>query len=479
LDSYKLLFGLYDDLLAANKGVKYFVLSTDEPYYVGLADTPQCNEAKRTRELGSVGKVLAEFVTKAAGYLHDRGRTVSFWGEYPLRPSDLSSLPSHVINGETYGPQYDPVYKAHGIRQMIYTSTQGEENLFPTYFPLADSRRVHTHRETTERVPEAIRQLASDTARKDSDLMGMLVAGWGDSGLHPDTFWLGYSAIAAAGWNPHSPDGYEAMASFYPLYYGPGIQNMDRVYRLMSYQAQTWTDTWDRIDSASRKPIWGDSDKIFNPRRAAYDQSIPLPAVPGPNLAYTGSWSQENTKRLQAVDAALAENTELLGLLNNNLRLADRNAYTLEVLLTVSALARHNLELLRGFAHIDRSLSTGGKAAREQKHREALQSIDAALATARELRARRNATLADTTAVWYKTWLPREAEANGRKFLHEVDDVKDHLPDRTVDMSYLVLRELLLPMDDWYSRLEQARNSYARAHNLASKSEPLKWKELN
>ena len=44
-DSYKLLFGIYDDLLAANKGVNYFVLSTDEPYYVGMADNAQCNEA--------------------------------------------------------------------------------------------------------------------------------------------------------------------------------------------------------------------------------------------------------------------------------------------------------------------------------------------------------------------------------------------------------------------------------------------------
>jgi hypothetical protein len=37
-DSYKLLDGTYQGRIGANKGVKYFVLSTDEPYYVGLAD---------------------------------------------------------------------------------------------------------------------------------------------------------------------------------------------------------------------------------------------------------------------------------------------------------------------------------------------------------------------------------------------------------------------------------------------------------
>ena len=72
-DTYKLLKGMFDDLLEANKGGKYFVLSTDEPYYVGLADNQQCREARRAKQLGSVGKTLAEFVTKAADYLHEHG----------------------------------------------------------------------------------------------------------------------------------------------------------------------------------------------------------------------------------------------------------------------------------------------------------------------------------------------------------------------------------------------------------------------
>ena len=79
-DTYKLFYGMFDDLLAATKGSKYFVLSTDEPYYVGLAKNAQCNEADRAKELGSVGKLLAEFVTKTAGYLHDRWAAGDFLG---------------------------------------------------------------------------------------------------------------------------------------------------------------------------------------------------------------------------------------------------------------------------------------------------------------------------------------------------------------------------------------------------------------
>jgi len=78
-------------------------LSTDEPYYIGLADNAQCREKARAQELGSVGKLLAEFLTKTEGFLRERGRTAIFWGEYPLKPDDIPALPNHLVNGEVYG----------------------------------------------------------------------------------------------------------------------------------------------------------------------------------------------------------------------------------------------------------------------------------------------------------------------------------------------------------------------------------------
>jgi N-acetyl-beta-hexosaminidase len=142
-DSYKLLEGMYQELMNANKGVSYFLLSTDEPYYVGLANNSQCNEAEETKRTGSVGKVLAEFVTKAAGYLRAHGRTVVFWGEYPLKPADIPSLPSYLINGEVYGPEFDRAFREHGIRQMIFTYIQASEPLFPNYYLLPETEQVN------------------------------------------------------------------------------------------------------------------------------------------------------------------------------------------------------------------------------------------------------------------------------------------------------------------------------------------------
>jgi hypothetical protein len=61
-----------------------------------------------------------------------------------------------------------------------------------------------------------------------------------------------------------------------------------------------------------------------------------------------------------------------------------------------------------------------------------------------------------------------------------MSDVKDHLPARTQDMSYLIYRELLLPMNQWFSRVRRVRNRYAEAHGVRSQfNATLRWKSYN
>ena len=164
---------------------------------------------------------------------------------------------------------------------MIYSSSEGEEKLFPEYFPLPASRRLHPDRPASRRVADTFQKISFDPARKNADLMGSINAGWADMGLHPETFWLGYATSAAAAWHPGAPDPAESMAAFYPLFYGHRVSHMDRVYQLMSTQAQFWSDSWETSPSNARKPIWGNSNGLFEQPRPARDQSIPLPPLPG------------------------------------------------------------------------------------------------------------------------------------------------------------------------------------------------------
>ena len=484
-DAYKLLDQMFQDLLEANKGGKFFFLSNDEPYYVGLVDNPQCHEASHAKELGSAGRVLAEFLTRTAGFLHDRGREVIFWGEDPLAPGDIPTLPSYLISsGEAYGPVFDPVFKAQGIREMIYINAHGNEPLFPEYYVLPKSERLHRPPGTRPfgwfepfatggRVREMFDHISFTAARHQSDSIGVYIPGWNDEGIHPESYWLGYVAGTAYGWHPGTPGPEEVMNEFYSLFYGPGARDMGRIYQLMCFQAQFWVDSWETQPSNARKRIFNYPPGTDSP---AQDQTLPLPAVPTPeflNLSF--DWIRANTERLRSVSRFLVENDELLDLLEANLRAAEFNRYNLEVFTSQAQLYRQNLLLLQEMGHLSELLEAAQSAAAKANAASAVAALDQALDLVERVRQERNSMLRDLTETWYKSWLPRVMEANGRHFLDEVDDVKDQPPSRTVDMSYLVYRELLLPFGQWVEEVQVARNRYATAHSLPVRRSTVNW----
>ena len=339
-------------------------------------------------------------------------------------------------------------------------------------------RRLHPKSPDHGRVTEMFNRISFTSARQQSDLMGTIVAGWADAGLHPETFWLGYATGPAAAWHPASTSPVELTNSFYDLFYGPGARNMGRLYQLMSEQAQIWDDIWEDVASSARVPIWGNSDKIFHPPKPAGDQTLPVLPVPSAGaLAIGHDWKQENSKRLEIATAALPENDELLDLLYANLERVRDNRYSLEVFLSIVGFYRQNLEMILDLGEMSDRLKTAQTAAGRGDGGEALAALDEALNTAAGIQRRRNRALQDATATWYQTWFPRVAEANGRRYLDQVDNVKDHRPVRTVDMSYLVYRELLYPLGDWAARTLEARNEYARAHQLPVRTFELNWKD--
>ena len=476
--SYKLLESMYQDLLDANKGVKYFYLSTDEPYYLGLAHNAQCNEADLAKQLGSVGQVFAYFVNKSGGYLHDHGRKVIFWGEYPMKPSDLSSLPPYVINGEVYGPAYDKAFHQRGIQQMIFNNTQsGNYDMFPNYFILPKSERLHRSKSDVPRVQSIVEGISFDSARTDTSVVGEVNAGWADRGLNPETFWLGYVASGAAGWHPGSPSPSEVMSAFYSLFYGPKIVDMNLVYQLMSEQAQSWTDSWDATDSTARKPIWGWSYGIYQTPHPAHDQTLPLPSAPDTNLNYSSTWSKDNAQRLALASQAEEQNQVLLGMLHENIQRAQFNRYNLQVYITIAELCHQNFLMISGIHRMDENLASASQV-KGKDPKAAINQMDSALDIATSIWQQRNQVLENSIATWDESWFPRVESTNGRHFLHELDDVKDHLPDRTVDTSYLVYREKILPFGQWVNAIVSARNQFAAAHNLPARNYHLAWEDF-
>lgn len=487
-DTYKLLFGMYEDILDANKGVKYIHFGGDEPYFIGWAQNAQCDEKTLADQLGSRGRVLNQFYIRSGAYLHARGRTPSIWGYYPLVPGDIDSVPAYFINDLTFGPKFDPLFKAHGIRQQIYENV-GAGFFFPYYYLLPASRHFHplapddADTPTVAVVPGMFAQASFEPARKQADLIGIIDTGWADEGLHPETYWLGYATGLGYAWHPGSPSPQEATDSFFSLFYGPDTENMGRVYQLMSLQAQFWLDSWDIIPTTTRKPIFGKWNMIYEPPRPAstledIDQNLPLPPIPASGyLRLEYDWNAQNARRVQLAAEFLQDNDELLYLLNANLRKVELNGYNLQVYLSIANLYRQNLLMIETLSQINQALQTAARAAEVVQAEGAVTALDHALQLARGIRQERNSALHDAIATWYETWYPRVPEANGRRVVHELDDVKDHLIDRTIDMNYLVYRELTLPFGDWMKRVQTVRNQYAIQHGLPEDTSVIDWED--
>jgi hypothetical protein len=200
--------------------------------------------------------------------------------------------------------------------------------------------------------------------------------------------------------------------------------------------------------------------------------------VPSPDLLrLPNNWKTENQKRLDLAGRFLAQNDELLNLINTNITDIQFNQYNLEVFRSIAQIYRQNLIMLGELGRLMDALTSAQTSAGQNNAEKAVASLDRALGITENIRQQRNQALIDLTATWDKSWFPRVPEANGRKFLDKVDDVKDHQPARTVDLSYLVYRELLYPLGNWAAQVTSIRNQYAQEHSLPARTDKLDWND--
>jgi hexosaminidase len=478
-ETYKLMEGMYQDLIDGNKGGKYFHLSTDEAWFIGLADNDQCHEAARAKELGSPSKLWVEYTNKTANFLRDHGRQVIFWGETPMQAEDIPSLAPWLINGEVYSAKYNQAFRARGIRQIIYTNTLPDDPLFPYYYALSPKEQLHSKAGAPEREREAFNEISYTMARQQADIMGVGVYAWADLGPHPETFWLGYAVGASAAWHPGSPDPQELTHSFYDLFYGEGATDMGRLYQLMSTQAQFFSGSWD--SEPAGPVVFGYSYGIgpFTPHHS----SLPLPSVPsGDYLRLRPQSGPDNARRLELAWKFLAENDELLNLLYRNLPAVEFNRHNLEVYLSIAKLCRQNLLMLIRLEEISKSLEAAQNHAAKLQYADAVEELDKTLDTTGLIRDERNQALHDATTTWYKTWFPRVREANGRRVARAPQDFVDTQPTESAlraqeGLLYLLDREFALPFGQWVNDVLDARNRYAAAHKLPAREMKFNWQD--
>ncbi len=453
--TYELIFSMYDDVIRATQGVDYFYVSTDEYYYAGIDQ--RCSEPY-TEE--SRSRMWAEFARRASDHLAKHTRRPLAWVEYPLLPEHVKLLPPNLIDGVIGEEEYLAAENELGMRQLAYVSTQGAEFLFPNHLPLEAEAAARGARLASVR-----EQIATGRHWRGNPI-GVFAAAWDDSGLHNETFWLAWSAVARWGWNPDSAPVEQHVSEFIETYYGPRVTGMAEAYRSMQRQARAWQSTWDRVQSRERDSGYGNSwGKGIGVTRWDYTLEPPsLPQLPG--LAIQPRFASQYDGFLKIARQRTLENSELLLNLSQNLLRADRNHYNIEVFLALARFMGHHWQLLTGLADAEHSLERARQSGAGRNPSSAVGHLVAAHNRVAGLLEQGEKVFSNLRAVYEKSRYPKGRSVDGRQFFHKLDDVKDHWADRTPDLGFMMQPERGIGLAKWLEELAGITREYAKQHGV-------------
>ncbi len=438
----------------ATRGVDYFHVSTDEVYFAGIC-------AKCSRPYNPENRSLAwvEFANRAHGFLTQRGRKMLAWVEYPVLPQHIRLLPTDLINGVMPdGSAQLQAEKERGMRDLIYTSMQGDELLFPANLAFENENAI-----APGRLEDTFKAFQG---KEGANPIGVYGAAWDDSGLHGETFWLGWSVVAQYGWKPATPAVKQHVAEFMTVFYGPGVNGMTEVYRSLQDQARFFDRSWDKVVSRVRGKAYGDSEgKGIGGTR--YDRTLPAPGLPaGPILDFKRAWTGRYLRLVERAKVMALENDLLQHRIQENMGKAERNRYNLEVFLSLAEFVAHYERLLLGLKSIEDTLDLARASEAKGNAKNALQQLLSASAQARKILRDRTATFEYLKNIWEKSRYPKGQEVGGRKFYHVMDDTKDHWADRRPDLTYMLAPEESIGLEKWDQQMSALIKEYARGHNL-------------
>ena len=149
-----------------------------------------------------------------------------------------------------------------------------------------------------------------------------------------------------------------------------------------------------------------------------------------------------------------------------NIGRVDRNRYNLEVLLSLARFTGHHWRLLNAFAEAERMLDGARDAAQKKNPQQAVSSMVTAYNAMDRVRSDGEKMFADLTAMFEKSRFPKGRTVDGRKFVHVLDDTKDHWADRTPDLGYMMQPERSIGLDKWTKGLYGVIQAYAKVHNV-------------
>jgi hypothetical protein len=255
------------------------------------------------------------------------------------------------------------------------------------------------------------------------------------------------------------------------IYYGRAVEDMIGVYRDLQEQSRFWEFAWDHRPSKVRGPGYGYSAAKRPVGRT--DMTLLGPALPAAeDLKIAPGFSERYAATLKELPGRLAQNERLIVRLQANITKAQRNRHNLEVYLSLAHFTRHWLEMMGTLAQAEELLASAAKAHEANQPAKAVGLMVQAHGQVTRRVGELYAMFRKLTNVWEKGRYPKNADVDGKTFLHVMDDVKDHFADRRKDLSYMIAPEESMGLRDWCAKLGKLINDYAAAQKLPVQALP-------
>ncbi len=442
--TYKLLFDLWQDAIRATPGSGYVHIGSDETYELGKCAA--CK--KKEEEIGRSG-LYHLFLGKAARYVQHAGREAMAWeapmgwakGRLQVYDKDMKQqqpvvpqkklILTESYDYETPDLKYARQAKSLGYPVYAYDPNPGIEQLFLPYFFSKDGKG-----DTLKGCLENSYDFLRSTMGKNV-FDGVIRTSWDDSGLPMEAWMLSFATTAAFSWNAAAPALPEFTSTFFKNRYGNNAGNIETLYKLLNEGAYFYMESFER-----RVWAWGEIGMTH------------LPDLPrGDALEYDPFWNTQYAGRVKAANAFLGKMDTAIAICRQNLHEEINNKYDIAVFLTLANLIRHTALTYLDLSRLENSI----KQAHENRFTDLEVSYKSLLEAEQIVKnqlTRRDSVFNDLVAVWDKKRLPKGMSTQNKKYFFEQDRTR-HFANRVADMSYLIVDEQQLDLEDYLVKLQQ------------------------
>jgi len=340
-DTYRLQFALYEDAMAATPNGKYLHVGGDEVYNLGMSE--------RAKQSGmSTIELQLYWLNKVCEFARQHNRIPIFWddmvfsttGLYGTMRNDGKITPEQVEQiWQTNQPKLEKFiqlfpkdciymrwnydypkvrgnvkaiewFQSHGLKVWGAPAAQDMSAMLP--------RQSSIYQPTKE-----FCEIATD-----KKIEGMLTTAWDDSSPHFETFWRGFHDFAALTWN----------------YQDIGPSQAHQTYRHRFYSPTLADDRYEFQDTLEIALNFWDTALINKGHRRHYPYKLDLIDLPDP--ASAGTWSSKYASKIKGARTEKERYQTIKLKIEQNLFLARRNRFALELMQAINELQSYPTNLL-------------------------------------------------------------------------------------------------------------------------------------